>query len=234
VLDGVLHVAVSDDGVGGAERSPGSGLQGLADRIGALGGELGIDSRPAAGTTVTADIPLTQAVLTDDQQRRVVALRWFVHENWEMPGEVVDQITDEDNLMAGKAMLLIAGGNARITEREREWLIGYLTAARDANWVIDAVATYDDSDTLTNMKQIPGFHEVVRGFLSDAIRMCCSDGPLTPDELAQLERATDELGFAREELDELCAIVVADAALRRRRFNAIAAPVLPHGFLPSV
>ena len=234
VLDGVLHVVVSDDGVGGAERSPGSGLQGLADRIGALGGELGIDSRPAAGTTVTADIPLTQTVLTDDQQRRVVALRWFVHENWEMPGEVVDQITDEDNLMAGKAMLLIAGGNARITEREREWLIGYLTAARDANWVIDAVATYDDSDTLTNMKQIPGFHEVVRGFLYDAIRMCCSDGPLTPDELAQLERATDELGFAREELDELCAIVVADAALRRRRFNAIAAPVLPHGFLPSV
>ena len=68
-----------------------------------------------------------------------------------MPGEAADQMTDEDNLMAGKAMLLIAGGNARITEREREWLIGYLTAARDADWVIDAIATYDDSDTLDEL-----------------------------------------------------------------------------------
>ena len=38
-----------------------------------------------------------------------------------------------------------------------------------------------------------------------------------------------ELGIDREVLDEVCAIVAAEAALRRRRFNAIAAPVLPHG-----
>ena len=141
VLDGVLHVTVSDDGAGGAQQSPGSGLQGMADRIGALGGGFEIDSPPATGTTVTAEIPLTQTVLTDAEQRRMIALRWFVHENWEMPGEVVDQITDEDNLMAAKAILLAAGGNARITEREREWLIGYLTAARDADWVIEAIET---------------------------------------------------------------------------------------------
>jgi hypothetical protein len=159
----------------------------------------------------------------------MTALRWFVHENWDMPGEVVDQISDEDNLIAGKVMLLAAGGNARITEREREWLIGYLTAARDADWVIEAVATYDDSDTLEDLVRLPGIPETVRGMLYDAIRMCSSDGPLTPDELGHLGRSAVALGVTREDLDELRAIVEADAKLRRRRFNTIVAPVLPHG-----
>ena len=233
VLDGVLHVTVSDDGAGGAQQSPGSGLQGMADRIGALGGGFEIDSPPATGTTVTAYIPLTQTVLTDAEQRRMIALRWFVHENWEMPGEVVDQITDEDNLVAGKAILMAAGGNAQITEREREWLIGYLTAARDADWVIEAIATYDDSETLADLMQVPGIPEIARGQLYDAIRMCSSDGPLTADEFDRLERSSGELGISRAEFDELRAIVAADAGLRRRRFNAVAAPILPRGFSPS-
>jgi hypothetical protein len=112
-------------------------------------------------------------------------------------------------------------------------LIGYLTAARDADWVIEAITTYDDSDTLADLMKVPGIPEIARGQLYDAIRMCCSDGPLTADEIGRLERSTDELGIAREEFDELCAIVAADAGLRRRRFNAVAAPVLPRGFSPS-
>ena len=234
MADDVLRVSVSDDGAGGAEPSAGSGLQGLADRIGALGGVFGLDSPPASGTTVTADLPLTQAVQTDAERRRMIALQWFVHENWDMPGEVVDQIRDEDNLIAGKVMLLCAGGNARVTEREREWLIGYLTAARDADWVIEAVATYDDSDTLEDLIRLPGIPETVRGMLYDSIRMCFSDGPLTPDELGHLERSAAVLGVTPDELDELRAIVEADAKLRRRRFTTIVAPVLPHGSTPSV
>ena len=233
VVDEALRVTVSDNGSGGAKPSPGSGLQGLADRVGALGGEFAINSTAESGTTVTAEIPLAQAVLTDAEQQRMTALRWFVHENWEMPGEAVDQITDEDNLIAAKAILLVAGGNARITEREREWLIGYLTAARDSDWVIEAIATYDDSDTLEDLMQVPGFPEIARGQLYDAIRMCSSDGQLTSDEFDRLERSTAELGITRSEFDELRAIVAADAGLRRRRFNAVAAPVLPRGFSPS-
>ncbi len=229
VLDEVLRVQVTDDGVGGAEPSPGSGLQGLADRISAVGGELAIDSTASSGTSVTADIPLAQSVFTDAEDRRMTALRWWVQELWDMPGEAADQITDEDNLMAGKAMLLVAGGNARITEREREWLLGFLTAARDADWVLDAIATYDDSDTLTEFMRVPGFPEISRGELYNAVRMCASDGPLTTEERTRLERSAAELGIAPEVVDEVCAIVMAEAELRRRRFNAIAAPALPRG-----
>lgn len=44
VENGSLRVTVSDDGRGGATARSGSGLEGLADRVGALGGHLVVDS----------------------------------------------------------------------------------------------------------------------------------------------------------------------------------------------
>jgi signal transduction histidine kinase len=55
--DGWVLVEVSDDGVGGANPTGGSGLRGLLDRVAALGGRLEIDSLPGHGTTVRAAIP---------------------------------------------------------------------------------------------------------------------------------------------------------------------------------
>ena len=52
-----LWLAVSDDGVGGADPGPGSGLRGLADRVEALGGSLAVDSPRGAGTRLVAEIP---------------------------------------------------------------------------------------------------------------------------------------------------------------------------------
>ena len=50
-------VEVSDDGVGGADPSAGTGLRGLADRVEALGGSLAVSSPPGAGTSLRAEIP---------------------------------------------------------------------------------------------------------------------------------------------------------------------------------
>jgi signal transduction histidine kinase len=52
----IIDVEVSDDGVGGADASRGSGLVGLADRVEALGGTLDVMSSPA-GTRIAARIP---------------------------------------------------------------------------------------------------------------------------------------------------------------------------------
>jgi signal transduction histidine kinase len=59
--DPVLRVAVRDDGRGGADPHSGSGLVGLTDRVDALGGRLWLHSPPGAGTTVRAELPLSQA-----------------------------------------------------------------------------------------------------------------------------------------------------------------------------
>jgi signal transduction histidine kinase len=55
--EGELCVEVEDDGKGGADPSQGSGLRGLADRVGALDGSLEVDSVPGRGTTIRASLP---------------------------------------------------------------------------------------------------------------------------------------------------------------------------------
>ena len=55
--NGFATAVVTDDGVGGAEPVPGSGLAGLADRVEALGGRLQIDSPAGRGTQLSAKIP---------------------------------------------------------------------------------------------------------------------------------------------------------------------------------
>jgi PAS domain S-box-containing protein len=56
--DGALVVEVRDDGVGGARAGAGSGLSGLADRVGACDGTLSIESPPGQGTLVRAVLPV--------------------------------------------------------------------------------------------------------------------------------------------------------------------------------
>jgi signal transduction histidine kinase len=55
--DGVLCVEVEDDGSGGADVAAGSGLRGLADRVGALNGSLEVEGRPGEGSLVRATLP---------------------------------------------------------------------------------------------------------------------------------------------------------------------------------
>jgi signal transduction histidine kinase len=57
-VNGHAEVEVRDDGVGGADPGRGSGLRGLADRVGALDGFLALDSPPGSGTTLRAEIPV--------------------------------------------------------------------------------------------------------------------------------------------------------------------------------
>ena len=52
VADGWAVLEIRDDGVGGADPGGAPGLRGLRDRVGALDGELEIDSEVGAGTTV--------------------------------------------------------------------------------------------------------------------------------------------------------------------------------------
>jgi signal transduction histidine kinase len=54
--DGRAWVQVTDDGVGGAKASEGSGLCELGDRVEALDGTLTVLSLPGDGTTICAEV----------------------------------------------------------------------------------------------------------------------------------------------------------------------------------
>jgi signal transduction histidine kinase len=58
--DGSLDFSVADDGRGfdPDQVARGTGLVGMADRLDAIGGELNVESRPGAGTTVRGSVPV--------------------------------------------------------------------------------------------------------------------------------------------------------------------------------
>ncbi|HEX6403149.1 MAG TPA: GAF domain-containing protein [Pseudonocardiaceae bacterium] len=54
----LLRLSVSDDGIGGADPTHGSGLIGLKDRVEAIGGTVRLHSRPGEGTRLDLELPL--------------------------------------------------------------------------------------------------------------------------------------------------------------------------------
>jgi signal transduction histidine kinase len=56
--DGILELAIRDDGAGGADPTRGSGLIGLRDRVEAIGGTLDVESPVGAGTSLLVALPV--------------------------------------------------------------------------------------------------------------------------------------------------------------------------------
>jgi signal transduction histidine kinase len=59
---GKLRIEIADDGRGGASEAAGSGLQGLRDRVEAIGGSLEVVSPAGHGTRIRAELPRRQPV----------------------------------------------------------------------------------------------------------------------------------------------------------------------------
>ena len=55
--DGALTLSISDDGIGGADPSRGSGIIGLKNRVEALGGTISVLSPPGRGTALHVQLP---------------------------------------------------------------------------------------------------------------------------------------------------------------------------------
>jgi signal transduction histidine kinase len=56
--DGLVRLAIRDDGVGGADPARGCGLIGLKDRVEGTGGTLRVESRPGEGTSLLVELPI--------------------------------------------------------------------------------------------------------------------------------------------------------------------------------
>jgi signal transduction histidine kinase len=56
--DAMLHLAIQDDGVGGADPRRGSGLIGLRDRVDAMGGTIVVESPVGVGTSLFVALPV--------------------------------------------------------------------------------------------------------------------------------------------------------------------------------
>ena len=98
-VDNRLEVEVVDDGVGGAAVRPGSGLEGLTDRVEALGGTLSVESGSGEGTRLVAQIPCgdpVRVILADDAALVRQGLARLLTDNG---FEVVAELGDADQIL---------------------------------------------------------------------------------------------------------------------------------------
>lgn len=221
-----LEVTVTDDGRGGAALSQGSGLEGLSDRVAALGGRFTVESPVGAGTTIGASFPLGDIDVAPRDPHSMAALCWVGWETFKLPAEMYDQLTDEDQRTWVRGMFAAAGGVSHVTPAERRWAVGFEAAGGAASWVLDDLRTYAVDESIKDVMALPGIGAGGRGVLYTTLRMCAADGDLTADELERIGRTADDLGLPRSLVDDLRHLVEDELALQDRRFELVVAPAL--------
>jgi signal transduction histidine kinase len=64
-----LALEVTDDGVGGADATRGSGLLGLTDRVAVVDGTFALHSPPGQGTTIRCEVPVAVVAVPEQRQQ---------------------------------------------------------------------------------------------------------------------------------------------------------------------
>ena len=148
-----------------------------------------------------------------------VSALWILGELWGGPPEVSSSLTDEENLDYAKALYCIVDGDGRMTDAEREWILGYAHAAGNCEHNCDAMRAFDGDETVEDYFTRGKQPIATRVCISDAIRACASDGDLEPHERETIHRMAGRLDIPAEVVDELVDIHRQEQALKLRRIQ---------------
>jgi uncharacterized membrane protein YebE (DUF533 family) len=151
---------------------------------------------------------------------------WILDELWNAPPEVTGTLTDDDNLEYGKALFCAANGDGRITDAERDWILGYLRAAGHSADNLEALRAYDGEQDFESLFTRGAQQLAARVCVCDAIRACGADGELAAEEVETVRRMAERLDIPGEVVDEFVEIYRQEQELKERRV----ALAFPGGF----
>ncbi len=160
----------------------------------------------------------------DRRQRSLIWLGW---ESYQAPADVMANISEEESVAYAKSLFICVNGDGQISPPERQWILGYLAASGLSDHALELMETYDGEDDLEDLLNTSTLVRASAGpLLYDALRACEADGPLDPDERAQLARMADHFGLGEEILTELEAVVQKERDLRQHRHDLMVPDVL--------
>ena len=144
---------------------------------------------------------------------------WLFDEVWGVKANVGANLSDAENLAYGKALLTAAKGDEDITDAERDWIIGYLTAGGHSDETLAVLRSFDGEADFEGL-----FSEGVmtdpagrRLCIFDAIRACGADGDLAETEIARIHDMAQLLGVPEDVVGEFVDIYRQEQALKARR-----------------
>ena len=121
-----------------------------------------------------------------------------------------------------KILLTCANGDGRLTEEERNWVVGYTSALGGPPELIEELRTYTPRESLKRLiHHQQRIMQFARALVYDAIRACSADGTLSPFERGLVFELASQLGVPKDVVQQLEDLYAEDRALRQRRLDLI-------------
>ncbi|MDQ6617306.1 MAG: hypothetical protein M3083_21810 [Actinomycetota bacterium] len=147
------------------------------------------------------------------------ALMWWFRECWGVPAEIAGSLSEEENLEYGKALLIAANGDGKITDAERDWILGYASISGCSPENIEILSAYRGEDDFEDLFTRGAQQGAQRVCICDAIRACGSDGELASEEVAAVHKMAERLSVPASVVNEYVEIYKAEQALKARRIG---------------
>lgn len=146
---------------------------------------------------------------------------WLYDEVWGVKPNVGARLSDAENLAYGKALLTAAKGDGDISDAERDWIIGYLTAGGHSDETLSILASFDGEADFEGLfvegvMKDPASPRLV---VCDAIRACGADGDLAGAEITKIHDMALLLDVPTTVVDEFVDIYRQEQALKARRIE---------------
>ena len=148
-----------------------------------------------------------------------VASRWWLNSEFGFN----DIPPAEAQVVLQRAIMVCAKGDGDLSQKERDWIVGFGAVCNLSGGDIEAVRSYAADDDIASLV---GSNPIVQQFgkrpgLYFAIRAAKSDGDLAEGEVATIERLAEQMGESAGTVQDIVALVEEEDALRARRLSLL-------------
>jgi uncharacterized membrane protein YebE (DUF533 family) len=141
--------------------------------------------------------------------------RWMFSDYWGAPKDL--KMSAEEKLAYGKALLMAANGDGRLTDAEKEWILGYVATGGHSDETLAQLRGFGGDAEFESLFT-EGIQRIAqRVCIYDAIRAAGSDGDLADDEIETVRSMARRIGVTDEIVDEFLDLYRQEQDLKSRR-----------------
>lgn len=171
------------------------------------------------------------AKLTDHQ----LGQGWLFHERF---GYAYDKIPPGLAYEAyGKALIMCAAGDGKISEEERQWVVGFFAAFDSSPELLKVLKNFDGKGdilkTLSTGNTIASTPAAKRWLVWDAMNICAADGDLHEAELKRIRAMASAVGLEPRVVSEIERLHKEQSSLKKKQFELLWPDGIPPEYRPG-
>lgn len=180
---------------------------------------------------MNTDQKMAMPKLTDDQ----LGQGWLFHERFGFAYEKTPPGLAFEAY--GKALLMCAAGDGRITDDERQWVVGYFAAFDSPPDVVRALKTFEPKGDINTVLSTGNTVASTRGsrrwLVWDALNACAADAELNEGELARVRAMATASGVEPRVVSEIERLHKEQSNLSKKQFDLLWPDGVPEEYRPG-